>query len=337
MAQPVESSAPAAENVIGPEDFDPDLDSVYEVPEEPAEDKPEPKTGGKPPAAKKAKAEEKAEKPVEKPAEKPTPERSDPPAPKHSPALVRMALRLGATEQEIESVSEARLESWVESQVAAERAPKPAAKKDDDEEEALAEYEENGEKKKLLASHLDPGVAALIRGQKKDLAEMREAVAFLRQTEERRQSEAKWGAVEAAFGELDAATFGKGKLAKDAAEYRRREIVFAGAKLSDSDSPAEIRRKIKDTAAFIFGAAKPAPAADDSDDEPAAKPVPPKDERTGRFVKSKEAAAEEDAFLAGGLPLPATRGRIEPPDDKAAEKHVSSWFKSRGYSQNGAT
>lgn len=314
-----------AEPTFGPADphFNPEFDSDY--------DPPAPKPAGRPSPPAAAKPEPKAE---DKPAEKPAAKNPEPGSgfSRHDPYVVRQAKRFGATQEWIDAQDPDWLEAEVHRAIAEERGPRPEPKKDEPRDD-LIEFEFGGKKQSIKADDLDPSVAALFRSLQAQIAEAKSELKGHREAADRRHQADLRQAAEESFAAL-----GESFIAAGAEAHARRVAMLRAAGVTGEDTPAQVRAKLKETAAML-GLAGTAAAPKAEPPAKAEKPAPARDAETGQFVRSADAEAEVEEWRSGGLPRPTDRQPPPPPRLSAREtgiKNLAAAMRQNGITPYGA-
>lgn len=312
----------------------------------------------------------KAKKPAAKPTE-PAESPVDPPAPKHPARLMRLAENAGIPAAEAEAMTKAQLLEEIEYadklaeqerrhanlERAARATPPPApatpaapSGKTDLEEQFGVELDEEievvdetgvatGKKRKATAKDFSPSVLKILTAQGKAIKELVEKAGALTKSEETRQRKMQDDMLDAVFeamGPRWEKVFGKGKasgLIGTPALAKRISVVRQAGVDWTADGPAELKKKVTDTANPLYGdliepeePAKPADAGGGvySGATPAAPPKKEARQENARRVKADEWANSHSARAT------QRNGAAEPKGTAAATKAVAAKMKEAG-------
>lgn len=162
--------------------------------------------------------------------------------PSHPRSLVRRALEYGASQEQINAASLDELDSFVSDQDTfrenAARAPKPDAK---DPAQDDIDWGLRSDGTPLKESDFEPGMAALIKRQHREMKELRATVAT-------REVEHAAKTIDGAFANLDNPVFGSGaaaEITKEEFSARLRLLRAAGIDLNNPPSTPVIEKKLK--------------------------------------------------------------------------------------------
>lgn len=271
------------------------------------------------------------ETPVETPEEKPVEKPTEPTKIQHPRYLVEIARRLGASDDQIANIPTDQLGSMIEghlSQIqASARQPEPATAKQAEPEEDPDEADIAYLEKEV---GVDPKVAALLRRQSKRVKELEgkklaEAEAKIRQLEERDRIRAEQQRNEFFDSTRDSLpdefreVFGKsGEHTEEDHERYLATLVRSGIN-PEKDTPAVMRRKIKDTAQKMWGKFL-SKKAEKVEKQPAKK----EEEAPKKNGISKE---DWDAAVLG---RPTATKPKKTKGEEAAKEVAREWYRERG-------
>lgn len=245
--------------------------------------------------------------------------------PRHSRRLVQMAQDLGFSRADIDGSSSDELDAAVyhanralhvererqyrETAQQAATAPRTGAAPPPSEDDLpWGEIVDPTTQERRAAKDADIAepLVRVLRDQAKAIKELREQVAYLGQTEQRREVETTADRIDRFFAGQDKATFGEGagQEMADGPEYARRVAVLREAErlAGPKATKAQMLAKLNQASKNLFGTAAPAAPI-----PPSAPPPDRTREANGRFTQ------EQERWIEAGVAKPTHRAGAEEP------------------------
>jgi hypothetical protein len=291
----------------------------------------------------------------------PKPQAAEPPAPKHSARVLRMAKDFGIADAVIKGTTPEALDELVYDlhsrslaeareanragalRGASERGPsstapgpgstpvpRPGTPPAEDAIDWGEETLPDGKKVKFTEDEIAPAIVHVVRSLKREITELKGKLTATEQREQERQFSSVADEADGAFDSLGG-IFGKGTrhdLTPGSAEHTLRLALLADLQATP---PSEkrvrdaivARARAKYPSLFPAGAETPHPAAP-------AKPLPPR-AQDGTFTRPAAAGATAEDYEAAGLARPTQRNGKAEKGARAAEQAAANWMNNNGY------